>query len=402
MFLRLYPTEKLLYLPFELTAVRSRFGIFNEKDSSTPPKSKMTLSPKSLAGPGYIILNGIRVMNIIAFMAVIAASIVMLVKISTDTKLYFFDAVSHVVTAGTSIFLITSELSLFRPYFARNWPLLSPRSGFVFLALTQLALGANIMGNLNKPSGNQDSLGLAFWRVVIAAGIVVFILGWLNLIASYIFRDTANNTTARQVRAKGAAINKTPIVGGSFHSSSTPSPPQMRHASPSSSARKSFNPFSFSSSTTTTTQQPHRTSYLPSYHTASQTPITPVTHHHQHPSRSTSSSSSSTTSSARPNKPYPTQSHMPASPTSRYSRATACTAKKVRGIFSPWRNSLAPPLPVNPQQGGNGEMQISAPMGVNPQFAHLVQGGGGGLRRPDSALHPSRSGGEGEAWRWRV
>jgi hypothetical protein len=62
----------------------------------------MTLSSKSLAGPGYIILNGIRVMNIIAFLAVIAASIVMLVKTSVSSKFFFFDAVTHVLTAITS------------------------------------------------------------------------------------------------------------------------------------------------------------------------------------------------------------------------------------------------------------------------------------------------------------
>lgn len=62
----------------------------------------MTLSSKSLAGPGYIILNGIRVMNIVAFLAVIAASIVMLVKTSVASKFFFFDAVTHVLTAITS------------------------------------------------------------------------------------------------------------------------------------------------------------------------------------------------------------------------------------------------------------------------------------------------------------
>ncbi len=39
----------------------------------------MTLSSKSLAGPGYVILNGMRVMNIVGFLAVIAASVVMIV-----------------------------------------------------------------------------------------------------------------------------------------------------------------------------------------------------------------------------------------------------------------------------------------------------------------------------------
>jgi hypothetical protein len=89
------------------TTSTSKIGsIFQSTDKSTEKskhdRRKMTLSSKSLAGPGYIILNGIRVMNIIAFLAVIAASIVMLVKTSVSSKFFFFDAVTHVLTAITS------------------------------------------------------------------------------------------------------------------------------------------------------------------------------------------------------------------------------------------------------------------------------------------------------------
>lgn len=52
----------------------------------------------SLAGPGYVILNAIRVMNIIALLDIIAASVVMLVKISTVNAFFFFEAVTHAVT----------------------------------------------------------------------------------------------------------------------------------------------------------------------------------------------------------------------------------------------------------------------------------------------------------------
>lgn len=90
------------------------------------------------------------------------------------------------------MFLLTSELSLFRRYFARNWPLLSPVHGFVTLALSMIVLGLNILGNLNKPATSQKSLGLAFWRIVIASGILVFILGFVNLIA------VSNPTRARR------------------------------------------------------------------------------------------------------------------------------------------------------------------------------------------------------------
>lgn len=55
-----------------------------------------------LAGPGYVILNGIRVINIVSFLDIIAASAVMLVKISLLNSFFFFEAVTHVVTAGVS------------------------------------------------------------------------------------------------------------------------------------------------------------------------------------------------------------------------------------------------------------------------------------------------------------
>ncbi|CZT24643.1 uncharacterized protein RCC_10368 [Ramularia collo-cygni] len=325
----------------------------------------MPMSSKNLNGPGYIILNGIRGMNIVALLAVITASIVMLVKISTDTKLFFFDAVSHVVTAITSMFLVTSELSLFRAYFARNWPLLSPSHGFVGLGLAMIVLGVNVMGNLNKPSGTQKELGLPFWRIVIGSGIIVFILGWINLIASYVFRNREQGTTARQVRAKGASVQKTPIVSSTTGYNSPPAPylaQSYRSNSSSSSPVKSHNPFSSRSSE-------RRDSWLPSYNIAA-----------------------ATAAVSRDSSVY--KQDRPGSPTSRYSRATACTKKKffgAGGILG--RQSLAPPLPDNPQQQER-EMEISAPMGVNPQFAHLVQ-------RPDSALHPARSG-ESQAYRWRV
>lgn len=81
------------------------------------------------------------------------------------------------------VFLLVSELSLFRSYFARNWPLLSQGHGFVALALAMIVLGVNMLANLNKERASQEALGLSFWRVVIASGIIVFVLGFINLVA---------------------------------------------------------------------------------------------------------------------------------------------------------------------------------------------------------------------------
>lgn len=57
---------------------------------------------RSLAGPGYVILNVIRVMNIISLMAVFGASIVMIVKTIASSAFFFFDSLSHVFTAFLS------------------------------------------------------------------------------------------------------------------------------------------------------------------------------------------------------------------------------------------------------------------------------------------------------------
>lgn len=81
------------------------------------------------------------------------------------------------------VFLIVSELNIFRSYFARNWPTLSPSHGFVVLGVAMECLGVNMLANLNKPTMTKKELGMAFWRVIIAAGILVFIFGIFNIIA---------------------------------------------------------------------------------------------------------------------------------------------------------------------------------------------------------------------------
>lgn len=94
---------RLLYIPIQqhhTDCITSK--LLSGRAKSSKDTTKMALSQKSLAGPGYIILNGIRVMNIIGLLAVIAGAIAMLVKTSVASKFFFFDAVSHVLTTITS------------------------------------------------------------------------------------------------------------------------------------------------------------------------------------------------------------------------------------------------------------------------------------------------------------
>lgn len=72
------------------------------------------------------------------------------------------------------------------------------------LGAAQILLGNSVLANLNKANASQEHLGMAFWRLIIGSGITIFVMGFINLLASYIFRDTTLNLTARQVRSNGA------------------------------------------------------------------------------------------------------------------------------------------------------------------------------------------------------
>lgn len=65
---------------------------------------------ESLAGPGYVILNALRVINIIVFLDMVAAHVVMLVKIDLLTSFFVFEAAGHAIAIG-----VCSECFLFQP-----------------------------------------------------------------------------------------------------------------------------------------------------------------------------------------------------------------------------------------------------------------------------------------------
>ncbi|KAF2273247.1 uncharacterized protein EI97DRAFT_165587 [Westerdykella ornata] len=330
------------------------------------------LSAEQLAGPGYIILNIIRAMNIIALSSVVASSVVMLVKTFVVSKFFFFDATSHVITGLVGLFLIVSECSLFRSYFARNWPLLSPSHGFVSLGCAMMVLGLNMLGNMNKEATSQESLGLPFWRLLVASGILAIVIGFFNVVASYIFRNKARQITARRVRSHGAiSLSPSPDdyptytkdfkdlttvtthhTGSSVSRSTsrthinTPPPirtgtppvdmgmssPQPAHKSPTSGFSFPFSP--------ARTLRAARESLLPSYHSS------------------------------------PLKVPMPAR-----SRASSIYSRSTSGESRRWwharrRESEVPEVP----------MQISAPMNTNAKYGYLM--------KPELKVHPSLRGRE--------
>ncbi|KAK3078144.1 hypothetical protein LTS18_008336 [Coniosporium uncinatum] len=180
------------------------------------------------------------------------------------------------------------------------------------------------------------------WRILIASGILSLVIGTFNIAASYIFRDTSRGITARRVRSHGAVADQV---------LPTQQPPELRiNTNPMSSniSQASFHINSPKKSTPKYefkpfTQSPAKTfraardSLLPSYYSS-------PTHWR------TGSNASPTKDKISP--PYP------------ISERSASVRKQMHGDVAEVR-----------------PMEISSPLNVNPQFAHLV--------KPDLAHHPS-------------
>lgn len=159
---------------------------------------------KGLAGAGYVVLNGQRVLNIITLVTVAGASGVLIAKTFELDGFGFFAALGHVMRIIFALFLIASEVA-FQSYFAKNWPLFAAQHGFATLGFAFLFFGINIFGELSHREASQKKLGMPFWQLTLAAGILSIIMAVFNLIFSYVFRDPTNNLSARHIRAHGAA-----------------------------------------------------------------------------------------------------------------------------------------------------------------------------------------------------
>ncbi|EOO00013.1 hypothetical protein UCRPA7_4456 [Phaeoacremonium minimum UCRPA7] len=159
--------------------------------------------PSKIRGSGLVVLNILRCFNIIGLLTVVAASWIMIVMTGVKNNFFFFDAAAHFFTSSVAVFLLISEVNLFKNYFARNWPVLSMEHSFTWLGVAMIIMGCQVLGNLNKPSASIDNLGLPMWRLVLAAGILSITFGFFNLVSSLIYRDGKNGITARMVRIDG-------------------------------------------------------------------------------------------------------------------------------------------------------------------------------------------------------
>ncbi|KAJ5373505.1 hypothetical protein N7517_005511 [Penicillium concentricum] len=177
----------------------------------------MTRLRESLAGPGYVILNVIRVLNIVTFMDLIAACAVLLAKIDMLNSFFFFEAVTHAVVALVSLFMIISELPILQSYFDNHWPMFGQDSSFYSLGGIMMILGVATLGTLNTKAMTQETIGMTFWRIIISAGVLAMIVSVVNVLASYIFSDPETGVSARQVRVDGAVAPQKAMSRTSSH-----------------------------------------------------------------------------------------------------------------------------------------------------------------------------------------
>lgn len=164
-------------------------------------------SESKLSGPGYLVLNTIRIFNIIVLLMIAVASWILIVMTVKTSSFYFFDGFTHLVTSVIAIFLIISELPIQRlkNYYEATWPVLSITHGLTFFGMSMIALGCNILGNLNKAATSVEKLGHPLWSVVISAGILSIVFGFVNIVTTFLFSDSKRGLSGRQIRAYGAA-----------------------------------------------------------------------------------------------------------------------------------------------------------------------------------------------------
>ncbi|KAK4197601.1 hypothetical protein QBC40DRAFT_285256 [Triangularia verruculosa] len=163
----------------------------------------LATSPK-LRGSGHLILHALRAFTLIALVVVMVSCWAMIVLSGLTGHFQFFDVISHFFVFSIAIALFISEIGLFKPWFSNNFPILGPDHSLGWLGLALMITGCSIMADLVKPAYSIDNLGLAIWRLVLASGILAITFGVFNMVASVVFRDSANGITARNIRSNGS------------------------------------------------------------------------------------------------------------------------------------------------------------------------------------------------------
>ncbi|KAI1132163.1 hypothetical protein F5Y10DRAFT_6542 [Nemania abortiva] len=156
-------------------------------------------------GHAYIILQVIRFCNVAVLLAVMVASVLMLIFAKLPNGFQFFADIVHALVFFFAGLLIFTEIGLWgkgQAFVARAWPMLGPDRGFTGLGAIMILIGCHLLGGLNSGLYSEAGVPSQIPQVIIGAGIVTITFGFTNVIASLLFKN--EQVRAREVRQAGA------------------------------------------------------------------------------------------------------------------------------------------------------------------------------------------------------
>jgi hypothetical protein len=59
-----------------------------------------------------------------------------------------------------------------------------------------MVIGLNLLGNMNKQATSQKSLGMPFWRLLVAAGCLSIVIGFFNVVAVSSYASSSKKSYA--------------------------------------------------------------------------------------------------------------------------------------------------------------------------------------------------------------
>ncbi|RWA11547.1 hypothetical protein EKO27_g3536 [Xylaria grammica] len=179
-------------------------------------------------GHAYIILQVVRVCNVAVLLAVMVASVLMLVFAKLPNGFQFFADIVHALVFFFAALLIFTELGLWgkgQAFVARAWPMLGPDRGFTGLGAIMVLIGCHLLGGLNSGIYTEAGVPSQISQVIIGAGIISLAFGFTNILASLMFKN--EKVRAREIRSAGATtrdVNFNDNYGSTFRSNSTRKP----------------------------------------------------------------------------------------------------------------------------------------------------------------------------------
>lgn len=163
-------------------------------------------SSTGFQGSGYVVLNGLRAINIFVLAATAAACFLMMIFAKMPNAFQFFTDINLVFIASVCVLLIWTELpfSTGKKWIVTTWPVFSDGHGFIWFGLAMFLMGCHTLGELSNEPYTKKSIGTPIWRVIAASGCLSIAFGTINVLASVLYSDRDTGVNARQIRRKGA------------------------------------------------------------------------------------------------------------------------------------------------------------------------------------------------------